>query len=279
LSDDRHLRAPHRSLDTASAAFRALVALIDLAARARRIVALTGAGISTESGIPDYRGPGGVWERQAPPTIGDFLENPDTRRAYWEGRRTRYPELAAAQPNDGHRALARWEQAGRLTTIITQNIDGLHQKAGNTPDRVIELHGSAHRIRCFDCGTIWPSAVIQARLEEGESLPACEVCGGILRAATILFGEALPKEALERAVEAARGCDLMLVVGSSLIVNPAAQLPVLAKRSGASLAIVNRTPTPLDALADVTHRGEAGPALSAIAAALTPVSKDGPTGR
>ncbi|MEA2584681.1 MAG: NAD-dependent deacetylase [Thermomicrobiales bacterium] len=260
---------PTRTTDPSTATGRSLSALIELVSKAAKIVALTGAGVSTESGIPDYRGPGGVWERQAPPTIGDFLENPETRRAYWDGRRTRYPELVAAKPNAGHLALAALERSGRLSYVITQNIDGLHQAAGNSPDRVIELHGTAHRIRCLACGTEWPADVIQARLAAAEGEPRCDVCGGPLRTATILFGEALPREALDRAIAAARDCDLMLVVGSSLIVNPAAQLPVLAKRGGARLAMINRTPTPLDALADVHVIGEAGPTLAAVAAGVT----------
>jgi NAD-dependent deacetylase len=244
-------------------------ALRDLVIAADRIVAFTGAGISTESGIPDYRGPGGVWERQAPPTIGDFLENPETRRAYWESRRTRYPEMLAAQPNAGHRALVTLEHAGKLEAIITQNIDGLHQAAGSSPEKVIELHGTAHRIRCLNCGTEWPAAVIQARLATIDGEPRCEVCGiGPLRAATILFGEALPRAALERTIEISRQCDLMLVIGSSLIVNPAARLPVIAKQHGAKIAIINRTTTPLDELADVHVIGEAGPILSEVATAV-----------
>lgn len=259
---------PSEPSDSATATGRVLWALIELVKSATEIVAFTGAGISTESGIPDYRGPGGVWERQAPPTIGDFLENAETRRAYWENRRTRYPELAGAKPNAGHLALAALERSGRLSYVVTQNIDGLHQAAGNSPDRVIELHGTAHRIRCLDCGTEWPAAEIQARLATTEGELRCEICGGPLRAATVLFGEALPRAALDRAIAAARACDLMLVVGSSLIVKPAAQLPVLAKRSGARLAIVNRTPTPLDALADVHLIGQAGAILSAVNAAV-----------
>lgn len=245
-----------------------VAALVDLARRSSRIVAFTGAGISTESGIPDYRGPGGVWERNAAPTLRDFLTNPETRRAYWQRRRTGYRELATAAPNQGHRALAALVRAGRISAVITQNIDGLHQKAGNDPDRVIELHGTAHRIRCLDCGATWPAADIQDRLDVSDEEPRCDRCGGPLRAATILFGESLPADALQRAVEEARGCDLMLVVGSSLIVNPAAQLPVLAKQQGAGLAIVNRTPTPLDELADVHAIAEAGPTLGALAAGL-----------
>jgi NAD-dependent deacetylase len=251
----------HSAVDEPSEATAALVAS---AAPARRIVAFTGAGISTESGIPDYRGPGGVWERNDPPTLRDFRANPETRRRYWLDRRQNYPTLQSTAPNVGHLALARLQRAGRLTHVITQNIDGLHQKAGSDPARTIELHGTAHRVRCLDCGRSWPADVIQARLD-GEPLPACTVCGGILRAATVLFGEALPKAPLRHAIEAARACDLMLVVGSSLVVQPAARLPELAMASGARLAIINNQPTPLDALADVVVRANAGPILAAMA--------------
>lgn len=250
-----------------------LRALIALAAPARRIVAFTGAGVSTESGIPDFRGPGGVWERRQPPILGDFRDNPETRRAYWDHRRDGYPAMAAAAPNAGHAALVALERAGRLVAIVTQNIDGLHQKAGSDPARVVELHGSTHTVRCLDCGRSWPAAEIQARLVAGERDPACQVCGGPLRTATILFGQPPPAEALRLAVEAARTADLMLVVGSSLVVNPAARLPLMAKCSGARLAIVNRTPTPLDAAADVLVRADAGPILSALADALTGAGK------
>lgn len=243
--------------------------LIELARGATRLVAFTGAGISTESGIPDYRGPGGVWEQRRPPTIGDFRENPETRRDYWEQRRSTYPALAATQPNEGHLALARLERMGILLAVITQNIDGLHQKAGNDPDRVIELHGTAHKVRCLACDRVFDAGAIQARQIAGEIVPACQVCGGPLRSATVLFGEPLPRAALDLAVRAASTCDLMLVVGSSLVVNPAARLPVLAKERGAAVAIVNRTPTPLDDIADVVLREQAGPVLTAFAEALT----------
>lgn len=238
--------------------------LIELAASSSRMVALTGAGVSTESGIPDYRGPNGVWATGKIPTISDFLTNPQTRREYWEGRRTRYPELASKVSNRGHLALAALQHAGRLGEIITQNIDGLHQKAGSPPDSVIELHGSAHEIKCLTCGRIWPAAYIQGRLMAGEDEPSCEVCGGILRAATVLFGEPLPQDALRAAAQAAANCDLFLVVGSSLVVNPAAQIPLLAQRAGAKLAIVNHTPTGLDSRADVVVRLDAGPALAVL---------------
>jgi NAD-dependent deacetylase len=252
-------------LETSELATGDLVSdLANLILSSNRIVAFTGAGISTESGIPDYRGPGGVWERQAPPTIGDYLENPETRRAFWAARKNRYPELASRQPNQGHYALAHLERIGKLDLVITQNIDGLHQAAGNSPDRVVELHGSAHQVRCLTCGTVYTGAEIQARQDEGEEIPDCLVCGGILRTATILFGESLPREALDRAVAASRAADLMLVIGSSLVVNPAARLPGMTKKSGGKVAIINRTATPHDNLADIHIVDEAGPTLSRL---------------
>lgn len=243
----------------------AVAALRQLVRAARRIVAFTGAGISTESGIPDYRGPGGVWSSGRPPTLGDFLEREEIRLEYWQHRRDHYPAMAALEPNAGHRALAALERDGLLAGIVTQNIDGLHQKAGNNPSRVVELHGTTHLVRCLSCGTTWPSEEIQHRLA-AEPLPICTLCGGDLRSATVLFGEAMPTEPLRLAIDLARACDLMLVVGSSLIVQPAARIPELAKQSGAKLAMVNREPTPLDKIADALVRGDAGPVLSAVAA-------------
>jgi NAD-dependent deacetylase len=245
----------------------AVAALVEMARRARVISAFTGAGISTESGIPDYRGPGGVWERNAPPTLSDFRENPDTRQRYWLERRERYPALRDSEPNAGHLALAQLQSSGRLSYIITQNIDGLHQKAGSDPERIIELHGTAHWVRCLDCGASWPADQIQTRLEN-EPLPDCEVCGGMIRAATVLFGQAMPEDALRRAFAVARSSDLMLVVGSSLVVQPAARLPQIAVANGAQLAIVNNEPTPLDSLANVVVRSSAGAVLSTLVDAL-----------
>lgn len=247
---------------------QALEELIRLGRGSSRIVAFTGAGISTESGIPDYRGPGGVWESRKPPSIGDFLDNPETRRAYWQRRLHDYPTLVGRVPNSGHQALVQLERLGRLTGIITQNIDGLHQKAGSAPDRVIELHGTAHQIRCVANDHRWSAEEIQTRLQAGEMEPRCTVCGGVLRSATILFGEALPAEAWERAVTAAKSCDFMLVVGSSLVVQPAARLPELAMRHGAVVAIINRTETALDSWADLRITDNAGPVLSAFVAGL-----------
>ncbi len=249
--------------------------LADLAGNARRILALTGAGISTESGIPDYRGPNGVWATQKPPTLGDYETNTEARIGFWRMRREHYPSMLARQPNQGHLALAELERAGRLIGMITQNIDGLHQKAGNSPDRVIELHGTTHEIRCIPNGHRFRGIDIQQRLEAGETDPRCVICGGVLRSATILFGEALPKDALENAVALSQVADLMLIVGTSLVVNPAAQLPLIARRNGAKLAIINREPTPLDNQVDLVARGDAGPILSNLIADLRLVEPSG----
>lgn len=244
--------------------------LANLIRQANRIAVLTGAGISTESGIPDYRGPNGVWATQKPPTIGDFMENENSRRSYWLRRVEHYPDLLSKQPNPAHIALVDLERSGKLTGIVTQNIDGLHQRAGSSPERVIELHGSAHFVRCTNCGTIFSGEEIQQRLLAGDLYPHCQVCGGILRTATVLFGEPLPKDALERSILLAREADLLLVIGSSLVVNPAAKLPLIAKRNGAPVAIVNRTETRHDALADLRLEGSAGIVLpAAISRALS----------
>ena len=236
--------------------------LAGLLADAGRIVSFTGAGISTESGIPDYRGPGGVWSTGKPPTLDDFLTNEAARLEYWERRRTGYRQMAAVEPNGGHRALVELERSGRLLGTITQNIDGLHQKAGADPDRVVELHGTAHAVRCLSCGTVWPASEIQEWLERTTGEPRCQVCGGILRSATVLFGEAMPVEPLRRAIAFAQEADLMLVIGSSLVVQPAARLPLIAVRAGARLAMINRESTPLDRLADLVVRGDAGRTLA-----------------
>lgn len=236
-----------------------------LLGQSERMVVFTGAGISTESGIPDYRGPNGVWRTNRIPTAEPDAPDVTTREQRWQEHRRRYPEMQAKQPNEGHLAIAALEDDGRVQAIVTQNIDGLHQKAGSSPDRVLELHGSSHRLRCTQCGREYDTGAIMERLEHGETDPRCEVCGGVLRTSTVLFGESLPEETLRRAAAASAEADLMLIVGSSLVVKPAAQLPLVARKRGASLVIVNREPTPLDEVANAVVRGEAGPVLSTLA--------------
>ena len=241
-----------------------LAPVADAVRSSRKMVVFTGAGISTESGIPDYRGPNGVWKTNRIPTVENVRTDKAGREERWEQQRRRYPEMEAREPNAGHQAIAQLERSGRVSAIVTQNIDGLHQKAGSNPEHVLELHGSSHWARCMTCGRRFPMADIVARVAAGEQDPRCEVCGGVLRSSTILFGEALPEQTLRQAVEASSAADMMLVVGSSLAVKPAAQLPVLARRNGAGLVIVNREPTPLDDIAHAVVRGEAGPVLSTL---------------
>ena len=235
----------------------------DLVARARRGVALTGAGISAESGIPTFRGEGGLWRRYDPvkvATLDRFLEDP---QEYWLVARERGPAVMAARPNPGHLALAELESSGHLAAVVTQNTDGLHRDAGNT--HVIELHGSGRTVQCLDCGIVESRRDVQERLTR-EMPPRCATCGGMFMKPTVVFfGEAMPAEAVAHAFELARAADLMLVVGSSLVVYPAADIPVAAERAGVPMVLVNAEPTPLDELADVVIRGRAGEVLPEIA--------------
>lgn len=246
----------------------ALEQLADLFARAERPVVLTGAGVSTESGIPDFRSPGGIWDRYRPIDYRAFLRDPEARRETWRRGLHTYPVVAAAQPNPAHLALAALERLNKVACLITQNIDGLHQRAGSSPELVVELHGNAHSVRCLRCEARYPRAEVHQRVERGEEEPACLRCGGILKPCSISFGEALPPAEVERAERAARACDLFVVVGSSLVVYPAAGLPELALAHGADLAIVNATPTCLDSLARVVLRERAGTVLPALVEAL-----------
>jgi NAD-dependent deacetylase len=231
-------------------------------AEAESLVAFTGAGISAESGIPTYRGAGGVWHKYDPSKyadIGQFLEDPSY---YWSFfRDVRYPVLRAAEPNAAHRALARLEERGRLRAVITQNIDGLHQAAGS--HRVLELHGNTRRIRCMKCGGMYTMDEVYRQIES-RLPPLCSGCNGPLKPDVVFFGESLPHDVLEKALTEARSCDLFLVVGSSLVVHPAASLPMIAKEGGARVVIVNRDPTPLDPLADLVIRDGASDTLSGL---------------
>ena len=238
----------------ADEAIRQLASLI---VDAEALVVFTGAGISTESGIPDFRSPNGIWNRYKPIDFQSFLSSDNAKREYWARGRNTYAVIRDARPNAAHLALAELERRDKLALLITQNIDGLHEAAGSSPERTIELHGTAHRVSCMTCGTVESRDAIAARLDAGEAIPACRVCGGVLRASTIAFGEPLPQELLRRAVVASRRADLFLIIGSSLVVNPAAQLPQIAASAGAYLAILNDSPTPLDDLAQLILRGPA----------------------
>jgi NAD-dependent deacetylase len=237
-------------------------------AGARRIVVFTGAGVSTDSGIPDFRSPDGIWRRYDPRqfTLQRYLSDPEARRQSWRLRREF--QAMRPRPNAAHHACARLAEAGRLEGVVTQNIDGLHGDAGLDPGLICELHGNGRWVACLSCGDRMPMAEAVARVDAGEDDPACLHCGGILKATTVSFGQSLPPEAWARAEAMAAGCDAFLAVGSSLVVYPAASLPELASERGATLVIVNREPTPLDPLADVTLRGECGVLLPALVDAL-----------
>jgi NAD-dependent protein deacetylase/lipoamidase len=246
-----------------------LAAAAELLGSARTLVALTGAGISTESGIPDFRSPGGLWSRYNPAdfTFQRFIASADTRRQYWEMGADIYPALRDALPNTAHRTLAALERRGGLRRIVTQNIDGLHQKAGSSPAKVIEIHGTALAVACLSCGTRLDRDGVQARFAAGDVDPHCP-CGGLLKPATISFGQAMPERETAMAFADAAASDVFLVVGSSLVVFPAADLPRVALEHGARLVIVNREATPYDAHAEVALHASAGETLGAISAAL-----------
>jgi NAD-dependent deacetylase len=237
-----------------------------LAARlrnARQVVVLTGAGISTESGIPDFRGPQGVWTRdpaaERKATIQHYVQDSEHRREVWRNRAG--SELFAGEPNAGHRALAELERRTNLHTLVTQNVDGLHQAAGSSPGIVVEIHGTVHEAKCLVCGWRGPMEETLARVRGGDEDPACLECGGMLKSATISFGENLVPEDLMRAQRAADGADVFLAVGTSLGVYPAAALPEHALRAGAALAILNGEPTPFDPAADFVFRDRLGEVL------------------
>ncbi len=244
---------------------------IELMQPARRIVALTGAGISTESGIPDFRSPGSIWRQQPPVSYQDFISKPEARQKYWQTRRSLSGQVATAKPNAAHRALVEMERMGILLGIITQNFDGLHHDAGSQPERVVELHGTSREAACTLCGVRSSMRDLQRRIDAGETDPTCSLCGGYMKNATILFGQRVPENVLARAKAMANECDLFLVIGSSLQVTPAAALPRLALVRDVPLIIVNLQPTPLDDYADVILRAKAGEALPPIVTALSQV--------
>lgn len=243
-----------------------------LLASAQRVVVFTGAGISTESGIPDFRSPNGVWARYQPVYFADFMNDPASRHEYWRQKCEAHTEFASALPNGGHQLLARWEQSGRIRGIVTQNIDGLHQLAGS--QQVLELHGTARYAQCMHCGVRSP---IQPWVEEflaTDLPPRCLACNGPLKHATISFGQALDQHVIDEAQQWMQETTLVLALGSSLVVHPAAGLPEMAKRRGADLIIINRDATPLDELADLVIRQSLGETLQEIDRALAQESRE-----
>jgi NAD-dependent deacetylase len=235
--------------------------------RARRVVVFTGAGISTESGIPDFRSPGGVWSRMKPIYFQEFVSDPAKRREAWTRTFTGAAGWTGAAPNAGHFAVARLVKAGKVIAVITQNVDNLHQDAGVPADKVIELHGNASYAACLDCGERHELEELKDSFLKAGEIPYCRACGGLVKTATISFGQSMPQGPMQRAQKATLGCDLFLVLGSSLVVYPAAGFPLLAKRGGAQLAIVNREPTELDQYADLVLNDEIGAVMSEVAPA------------
>jgi len=236
--------------------------LKQLLATCERAVVFTGAGISTESGIPDFRSPGGIWSKHKPIDFSDFIASADARRASWRLKLMFDADMKNAAPNQGHLAIASLVERDIVSYVITQNVDGLHQQSGVPDDKIIELHGNATYAHCLDCGQRYDLALIRKNFERDETLPVCDHCDGLVKAATISFGQAMPEKAMLQAQVAASDCDLFLAIGSSLQVYPAAGFPLVAKRNGAKLVIINRDPTELDGSADLLIHDEIGLTLN-----------------
>lgn len=237
--------------------------IVEKIGKGGRNVFFTGAGISTESGIPDFRGKGGIWDRYRPVYFDEFMRSRKARIEYWRQKTAFYHDLMNAKPNQAHLAIARLHEMGLVEAVITQNIDGLHQASGIPEEKVIELHGNNRRVRCMSCGRISSIEEAHKRIEAGDPAPDCE-CGGYLKPDTISFGQAMPEREVETAVALSRSADFFLVVGSTLLVHPAAAMPNYARQAGAFLAIVNLSETPCDTLCDVLIRGKAGEMLPKI---------------
>ncbi|MGH7794818.1 MAG: SIR2 family NAD-dependent protein deacylase [Candidatus Binatia bacterium] len=235
--------------------------LDEFAARLRRsqaIVFFTGAGISTESGVPDFRSPGGVWTKYQPVLYQDFLASESARVQHWRLKKATYELFKTVRPNLAHYAICEFAKRGQLLGLITQNIDGLHKLAGAADERLVELHGTDRLVTCLNCGKRYEPVDVYENLPEDFTAPICEDCGGFLKSANISFGQSMPAAAMQRAQAWSEQAEIFIVIGSSLQVQPAASFPVIAKRNGALLAIVNRDPTPLDDLADLVHNGAIG---------------------
>jgi NAD-dependent deacetylase len=239
-----------------------ITSMQDMIGEANAILPFTGAGISTECGIPDFRSPGGIWTKNRPIMFDDFLASQEARNESWRRRFAMGDEFGQAKPGRGHRALASLYRAGKVPAVITQNIDNLHQDSGIAPEHVVELHGNTTYALCLDCVQRYELAWVRQRMDAGNGCaPDCPACGGFIKTATISFGQAMPDSAMRRAEELARSCDLFLAIGSSLVVWPAAGFPLMAKRNGARLIIVNRDPTDFDDIADLVVHHDIGTVL------------------
>lgn len=235
--------------------------LDDLAARIRRtndIVFFTGAGISTESGIPDFRSPGGKWTRMRPVYFDEFVSSEEARVRAWQRKKESHRLYQEVKPNIGHTSIGDFEKRGKLLGLITQNIDGLHRRGGVSEDRIVELHGSDRTVVCLGCGKNFDPDEILESLGEAFTSPRCDACHGLLKSGTISFGQPMPQAAMQQARAWSEAADIFIVVGSSLVVQPAASFPVIARQAHALLAIVNREATPIESLADYSYRGEIG---------------------
>jgi len=243
-------------------------AVADMILQSEKVVVFTGAGFSTESGIPDFRSPGGVWDKFDPSELNyqNFMNSEEIREKYWRMHKMMWETIRDAKPNIGHYAVTDLYNMGKLDCVITQNTDGLHQKAGVPEELVIELHGTMQWVGCLDCGQRYPRAQVHDKMLAGENIPRCDGCNGILKPATIAFGQMMPQQETREAERRSSDCDLFLAAGSSMVVHPAAQMPVIAKNSGARLVIFNLTPTPHDHSADVVINEKTGEALSQIVA-------------
>lgn len=243
----------------------------DFLVEAKRVVVFTGAGFSTESGVPDFRSPGGVWDTFDPSELNyqNFLGNEVIRAKYWRMHRMMWETIREAQPNAGHHAIAELDRLGRLDVIVTQNTDGLHQKAGVSDDKVLEIHGTMQWVDCLKCKQRYPRAYVHDKMLAGQEIPLCDTCNGLLKPATIAFGQSMPEYETTEAERRSAGCDVFLAAGSSLVVYPAAQMPVIAKRAGAKLVIINLTETPHDHYADIVITEKTGETLSQVVTRLT----------
>jgi NAD-dependent deacetylase len=246
----------------------AIARLQELVHAAGRIVPFTGAGISTECGIPDFRSPGGLWTKNRPIPFDEFVSSQDARNESWRRRFAMEEQFASARPGRGHRAIASLYRAGKVPAVVTQNIDNLHQASGIPAEDVVELHGNTTFAHCLDCYARFELQWVRRRMDAGNGCaPDCPTCGGYIKTATISFGQAMPDAAVRRAQDLAQACELLISIGSSLVVWPAAGLPLLAKRSGAMLVIINREPTDFDDVADLVVREDIGTVLEPFAVA------------